>query len=125
MEPAEDDEGDIIPELNNYRGVVLQRERDDGYVSHPPNLNDKVVAAALKLDVPILMTMSSGVTSALVRQAEGRKQFHDVSTGITMPILDSVAELASGSVSVSNEFFICLCKEEQMALVWGHTVCHA
>ena len=122
MEHAEDEEGNPISSLNLHRGVVLQRE-DGSYVAHPANLNEEVIKAVLRLDVPIAFTMSSEVTSTLVNQiSPEQKQFGDPRSGITLPVVDSIDSLASGRASVSREAFICLCRREQFVLVWGETV---
>ena len=39
-----------------------------------------------------------------------------------LPIVDSIEQIASGEATVSREQFICLCKQEQLVLVWGDTV---
>lgn len=123
MDAAEDDEGDTIPSLNFYRGIVLQRESDGGYVAYPPALNDLVAQVALQLDVPILLTMSSGVTSSLMRSINpGQTSFSDAERGITMPVVESIEVLASKKMSIPTEFYVCLCKQEQIVLVWGDTV---
>ena len=108
--------------LNPYLGVVLQRE-DGNYTAHPSNLNDDVVSAVLRLDVPIAFTMSSETTAALMEQiSPDQKQLGDPRSGITLPIVDSIAEIAQGRVKLPRDCFICLCRREQFVLVWADTV---
>ncbi|KAK3679131.1 hypothetical protein LTR78_000691 [Recurvomyces mirabilis] len=122
LEPMEDDMGNQIQSLGVDRGVVLQRD-DGGYAAYPNQLNEQVVEAVLRLDVPIAFTMSSEVTHTLLRQVTpDQTQYGDPRSGITLPIVESVESLASGRVSVPRDGFICLCKREQFVLVWGSTV---
>lgn len=123
MDAAEDDDGEPVPSLNFYRGIVLQRENDGGYVAYPPAMNDLVAQVALQLDVPILLTMSSGVTSSLMRTIRpGQTSFSDAERGITMPVVESIDVLASKKLIIPPEFYVCLCRQEQIVLVWGDTV---
>jgi len=95
----------------------MQRE-DGSFVTHPHTLNEEVVKAVLRLDVPIAFTMSSEITAALIAQVTPeQKQLGDPRSGIVLPIVDSVELIGAGAVQVSREGFICLCKEEQFVLV--------
>ena len=118
----EDEMGNQILSLSVDRGVILQRE-DGSYVTHPPQLNDNIVEAVLRLDVPIAFTMSSEITHTLLRQVNpGQTQYGDPRSGITLPVIESVESLANGNVNVPRDGFICLCRREQFVLVWGSTV---
>jgi hypothetical protein len=111
-----------VPEFVATRGVVIQRE-DGSYVTYPHTLNEEIVKATLKLDVPIAFSMSSEITAALLSQiAPEQTQLGDPRTGIVLPIIDSIEQLASGDAPVTRDQFICLCKQEQFVLVWGDTV---
>lgn len=110
--------GEYVPS----RGVLLQRD-DGSYCTYPHQLNEEVVKAFLKLDVPIAFTMSSEVTGALLAQLSPEQtSYNDPRSGINLPIVDSVEAIASGKVHVPRESFICMCREEQFVLVWGETV---
>ncbi|EMC92654.1 hypothetical protein BAUCODRAFT_151069 [Baudoinia panamericana UAMH 10762] len=122
FEPMEDDIGNKVHSLNVDRGVVIQRD-DGAYLTYPPQLNEQVLEAVLRLDVPIAFTMSSEVTHTLLRQTTPEQtQVGDPRSGVTLPVVDSVESLASGRVQVPREGFICLCRKEQFVLVWGSTV---
>ncbi|OQO07976.1 hypothetical protein B0A48_06769 [Cryoendolithus antarcticus] len=122
LEPPQDEDGNPVPEYVATRGVVMQRE-DSSFVTYPHTLNEDVVKAVLKLDVPIAFTMSSEVTSALLAQVTPEQtQLGDPRSGIVLPIVDSVNLIASGSATIARENFICLCRDEQFVLVWGDTV---
>ena len=122
LDPPRDEDGSPLAEFVSSRGVVIQRE-DGSYVTYPHTLNEEVVKATLKLDVPITFTMSSEVTAALLSQiAPEQTQLGDPRSGIVLPIVDSIEQIASGEATVSREQFICLCKQEQLVLVWGDTV---
>jgi hypothetical protein len=81
------------------------------------------VKATLDLNVPIAFSMSSEVTAALLSQIlPEQTQLGDPRTGIMLPIIESVEQIASGEAPVTRDQFICLCKHEQFVLVWGDTV---
>lgn len=123
LESAQDDDASSITTLKEYRGVVLQRD-DGNYVAYPSNLNEHVIRAVLRLNVPVAFTMSSEVTASLIRQLEpNQTMVGDPRSGnISMPIIDSMESLASGQAQVPRDNFICLCRKEHVVLVWGDTV---
>jgi len=122
LDPPRDEDGNLVPEFVATRGVVIQRE-DGSYVTYPHTLSEGIVKATLKLDVPIAFSMSSEVTAALLSQiSPDQTQLGDPRTGIVLPIIESIEQIASGEAPVSREQFICLCKQEQFVLVWGDTV---
>lgn len=122
LDPPRDEDGNSVPEFVATRGVVIQRD-DGSYVTYPHTLNEEVVKATLKLDVPIAFTMSSEITAALLSQiAPEQTQLGDPRTGIVLPIIDSIEQIASGEAPITRDQFICLCKQEQIVLVWGDTV---
>ena len=122
LEPPSDEDGNPMPEFVATRGVVMQRE-DGSYVTYPHALNEELVTSVLKLDVPIAFTMCSEITTALLSQISPEQtQLGDPKTGISLPIIDSIDQIASGEVSITRDQFIVLCKQEQYVLVWGDTV---
>ena len=123
MEPAEDEDGNPSAEFRNYRGVALQLD-DGNYTVHPSSLHEDLVEAFLRLDVPVGLTMSSETTAALLREIyPDQRQLGNPQSGITLPIIDSVESLAPGRVGVTPDNFICLCRKEQLVLIWGDSVC--
>ena len=123
LESAQDENDNPIAALDNYRGVVLQRD-DGSCVAHPQNLNDDVVRAVLRLNVPVAFTMSSQTTATLIAQLDPTQTLvGDPRSGNpVLPIIDSVESLALGLRTVPKDNFICLCRKEQFVLVWGDTV---
>jgi hypothetical protein len=122
LDPPRDEDGNPVSEFAATRGVVMQRE-DGSYVTYPHTLNDEIVKATLELNVPIVFSMSSEVTAALLSQISPEQtQLGDPRTGIVLPIIESIEQIASGEAPVTRDQFICLCKHEQFVLVWGDTV---
>jgi hypothetical protein len=122
VDPPRDEDGNPVSEYAATRGVVIQRE-DGSYVTYPHTLNEEIVKATLKLDVPIAFSMSSEVTATLLSQISPEQtQLGDPRTGIVLPIIESIEQIASGEAQVTRDQFICLCKHEQFVLVWGDTV---
>ena len=123
LEPLET--GYSMPMSKAPLGVVLQRE-DKNYVAYPPNLNHEVVKAVLRIDVPIAFTMSSGTTAALAeRFSRDQTIFEDPSSGITLPIVESIESVASGRARVPRDTFVCYCRKEEFVLVWSDSVSSA
>ena len=103
-------------------GIVLQQEGGN-YVAHPPNINDDVVKAVLRLDVPIAFTMSSEATAALAEKFNPDETlYQDPSSGITLPIVPSIQSLASGRAKIPQDTFVCYCRQEGYVLVWADSV---
>lgn len=122
LDPAVDDSGNPITSLNLYRGVVL-RSDDGSPVPYPATLSAAVMRAVVRIDVPVALTMSSEITAQLLRQLNPKQtELVDRDTGIKLPIIDSVHNLASGTATVAKDSFICLCRKERMVLIWGDTV---
>lgn len=123
LEPAQDQEGNPIPSLDQYRGVVLQR-KDGGYVTHPSDLHEDVVKAVLRLNVPVAFTMSSDTTSALIDQVDPSQTMigNPRSGSPVMPIMSSAESMAMGLRKTAQNNFICLCLKEEFVLVWGNSV---
>jgi hypothetical protein len=123
LQSAQDEDANSITTLTEYRGVVLQRD-DGNYVAHPPNLNEDVVKAVLRLNVPVAFTMSSETTATLLQQiGPDQTLIGDPRSGNpVLPIIDSIESLALGRRNVPRDNFICLCRKEQFVLVWGQSV---
>lgn len=122
LDPPRDEDGNPVPEFVATRGVVIQRE-DGSYVTYPHSLNEELVKATLRLDVPIAFSMSSEITAALLSQiAPEQTHLGDTRSGIVLPIIDSIEQIASGGAPITRDHFVCLCKQEQFVLIWGDTV---
>jgi hypothetical protein len=86
-------------------------------------LSAAVIRTVLRLDVPVALTMSSEVTNQLIRQLKPRQtEIVDKDTGINLPIIDTIHNLASGQDIVSKEGFVVLCRKERLVLIWNDTV---
>lgn len=122
LDPPRDEDGNPVQEFVATRGVVIQCE-DGSYVTYPHTLNEEIVKATLKLDVPIAFSMSSEITAALLSQiAPEQTHLGDPRSGMMLPIIDSIEQIASGEAPITRDHFVCLCKHEQFVLVWGDTV---
>lgn len=116
LEPPEDEYGVIDSGAANL-GVVLRRT-DGLFTAEPLFLNQDLVNAVEKLAAAVAFTMSSEITHALFQKPELSLD----PRGFILPIVNSVADIASGKVSVARDAYICLCRQERMVLVWGDTV---
>lgn len=121
MEPPEDEYGIIDGGAANL-GVLLRRS-DGIYTAEPMFLSQDLVSAVERLGVAVAFTMSSEITTALLQQITPfQKEISLDPRGFVLPIVDSVKDIATARSSIASNSYVCLCKQEQMVLVWGNTV---
>ncbi|KAF2110146.1 glycosyl transferase family group 2-domain-containing protein [Lophiotrema nucula] len=121
LEPPEDEYGVIDGGVANL-GVMLRRA-DGLYTAEPLFLNPDLVAAVDRLGVAVAFTMSSEISQALLQQiAPFQNELALDPRGFSLPIVNSVRDIATASSAVTRDSYVCLCRQERMVLVWGDTV---
>jgi hypothetical protein len=121
LEPPEDEYGVVDGGAANL-GVLLRRS-DGIYTGEPLFLNTDLVRAVERLGVAVAFTMSSEITQALLQQITPfQTEFSLDPRGFTLPIVNSVHDIATGKSTVTRDSYVCLCRQERMVLVWGDTV---
>ncbi|KAK3217316.1 hypothetical protein GRF29_1g2672114 [Pseudopithomyces chartarum] len=121
LEPPEDEYGVVDGGAANL-GVLLRRS-DGIYTGEPLFLNTDLVRAVERLGVAVAFTMSSEITQALLQQITPfQTEFSLDPRGFTLPIVNSVHDIATGKSLVTRDSYVCLCRQERMVLVWGDTV---
>ncbi|KAF2752330.1 hypothetical protein M011DRAFT_415679 [Sporormia fimetaria CBS 119925] len=122
LEPPLEDQYGAMEEDGNNLGVVLRRS-DGIYTAEPLLLNPDIVAAVEILQAAVAFTMSSEIAHALLQQiAPLQTQIPLDAQGAVLPIVNSVADIAMGRVSVPRTTYVCLCRQERMVLCWSDTV---
>lgn len=121
LEPPEDEYGIIYGGVANL-GVLLRRT-DGIYTAEPLFLNQDLVNAVEKLGVAVAFTMSSEITHALLQQITPfQTELSLDPRGFTLPIVNSVKDIATDKATISRNSYVCLCRQERMVLIWGDTV---
>lgn len=67
--------------------------------------------------------MSSEITAVLIDQLspfQTEVQLHQ--RGLRIPIVRSLAELASGTTAVTKRSYMCILREERVVLLWNDSV---
>ncbi|TAQ86961.1 hypothetical protein B7494_g4718 [Chlorociboria aeruginascens] len=116
-----DDEEEIYNE-SSWIGVAV-RLPDGTYTTEPPNVDRLFSQVLQSLNCKVAFTMSSEITHALIDQLSPLQNEVQINPpGIKIAIVQSLAELASGSTKVSRKSYICILREERMVLVWNDSV---
>ena len=105
-------------------GVVLQGPigQSPRFISEPPDISNDLITACQKLDLNAAFTMSSEITSPFFsRLEEDQTEFRLHPYNLTVPVVNSLRELASGNMGVRKRDYICLIRHEKIALVWSHS----
>ncbi|KAF2088052.1 hypothetical protein K490DRAFT_65333 [Saccharata proteae CBS 121410] len=123
LEPPEDEYGMIEDSDFNHLGVLLRRP-DGVYTAEPMFLNQNVVRAAEKLGVMVAFTMSSSIVGNVLQQLSPLQKALqlDPHGHFEMPIVQTLTDMASATSGVKKESYMCLCRSENIVLVWGDTV---
>jgi hypothetical protein len=121
LEPPEDEYGVIDGGAANL-GVLLRRS-DGIYTAEPLFLNHDLVGAVERLGVAVAFTMSSEITHALLQQITPfQTELSLDPRGFVLPIVNSVRDIVTEKSLITRDAYVCLCRQEQMVLVWGDTV---
>lgn len=93
------------------------------YISDPPDADSRLKSVAYCLDVPILATMSSGITAyVLSKMEEGQMELELYRNGPTVPVAECLDELVEGTRGVTRRDFCCLLRQEKLVLLWSRSV---
>jgi hypothetical protein len=104
--------------------IRVQQEDDTKFIVEPQSLdaNLKIIAAALNLAV--IFTMSSDITSLLFTRVEkGDSEITLAPNNLTVPVVESLQELARDGIAsgVRRRDFCCFVREQRMVLVWSNS----
>jgi hypothetical protein len=102
-------------------GVVLKRP-DGTYATEPASLSSSVVSVVDGLGAAVAFTMSSEITHALLQQLSPfQSELALDPRGLMLPIVSSLEDISSATSGVKKDSYICLCRQQKIVLVWGHS----
>jgi hypothetical protein len=104
-------------------GVILQVEDGQSlrYISEPEDVDSDLRVVCEKLNLAVAFTMSSEICAPIFSRI--RKDDMECTLApynITVPVVDSIRELARTKAGVLRRDFMCLVRQERVALVWSH-----
>lgn len=116
-----EDDGGFVNE-STWIGVAV-RLPDGNFTTEPPNADGAFYKVLANLQSKVAFTMSSEITSALIDQISPFQTEVQVQPrGIKIPVVSSLAELASGKTTVTKSSYMCILRAEKMVLVWNDSV---
>jgi hypothetical protein len=100
-------------------GVMLRRS-PGSYASEPLNISSELLRAVQRLGAPVAFTMSSEITEALFQQITPlQTEVLLDPLGTVLPIANSISDMCAGKSLVSQDAFMCACRQERLVLVWS------
>lgn len=87
-------------------------------------INPQVVSAVEVLGITVAFTMSSDIVGQILHQTPPLQTeiSLDSRRAAVLPIVDSVKDIGSGSVTVNRDSCMCLCRNERFLLLWSSSV---
>ena len=119
--PSEELNEDSLPNVSSTSclGVMLRRS-PGSYTCEPPNISSELLKAVQRLGQLVAFTMSSGITEALFQQITPLQTEVSLDPlGTVLPIVNSFSDIYTGKSSVSQDAFMCACRQERLVLIWG------
>ena len=119
LQPIEDDDGMIS---QTWTGVAV-RLPDGNYTTEPQNMDRDFYRVLQSFNCKAAVTMSSEITSALLDQiGPFQTELQVAQRGMKIQIVQSLAELASGTTVVTKKSYMCILREERVVLLWNDSV---
>lgn len=103
-------------------GIVMRISQDvtTQFIAEPQTIDENLKIIADNMHLSVIFTMSSDITSLLfTRVAKDDTEISLTPNNITVPIVDSLEELASNSSGVRRRDFCCFIREQRIVLVWS------
>jgi hypothetical protein len=105
-------------------GIVMQvqHEEDTKFIVEPQTMDDNVKIISAILNLPVVFTMSSDITSLFfARIAKDDAEITLSPNNITVPVVNSLEELANDGAGVRSRDFCCFVRREKLVLVWSNS----
>lgn len=119
LQPTEDEDG-MVNEA--WTGVAV-RLPDGNYTTEPQNMDRDFYRVLQSFNCKAAFTMSSEITSALIDQISPfQTELQIAPRGLKIQIVQSLAELASGTTAVTRKSYMCILREERVVLLWNDSV---
>lgn len=111
-----------MPIESSWVGVAV-RLSDGSYTTEPPNEDHDLHRVLQLLNCKVAFTMSSDITASLMDQISPfQAELYINPSIIKIEIVGSLAELATGLTNVSRKSYVCIMRQERLALVWNDSV---
>lgn len=105
-------------------GIVLQveHEQETKFIVEPQTTDDNVKTICSNLNLGAVFTMSSDLTHLFFTKI-GKDDFEITLSpnNVTVPVVDSLQELARDGAGVRRRDFCCFVRKERLVLVWSNT----
>lgn len=102
---------------------VAVRLPDGNYTTEPQSMDRDFYRVLQSFNCKAAFTMSSEITSALIDQISPfQTELQVAPRGLKIQIVQSLAELASGTTTVTKKSYMCILREERMVLLWNDSV---
>jgi len=99
-------------------GVILKRA-GGLYACEPSNVSPQLQKAADRLGAHVAFTMSSAITDVFFEQITPLQTEALLDRGMVLPIADSIDDIVTGRLNVSQDACMCACRHERFVLIWG------
>ena len=103
-------------------GIVIRVQSEDQthFIVEPQSIDDDLKSICANLNFAVLFTMSSDITSLLfTRITPSDTEITLSPNNITVPVVDSLRDLAFDGAGVRRRDFCCFVREQRMVLVWS------
>ena len=120
MNPNEIDDDEI--HSSTWVGVAV-RLPDGTYITEPPCNDPDWNKVLQNLNCKVAFTMSSEITAVLIDHFtpfQTEVQVHP--RGLKVPIVESRSLLATGKTVVTKRSYMCVVRNEKVALIWSDSV---
>ena len=117
-------EQDQRAEIPASLGIVMRVENEDEtkFIFEPQTMDDSVKTISKNLNLGVVFTMSSDITSLLfTRIAKDDLEITLSPYNITVPVVDSLQWLAKDEAGVMRRDFCCFVRKEKLVLVWSNS----
>jgi hypothetical protein len=105
-----------------WTGVAV-RLPDGNYTTEPQNMDRDFYRVLQSFNCKAAFTMSSEITAALIDQISPfQTELQIQPRGLKIQIVQSLAELASGTTAVTKKSYMCILREERVVLLWNDSV---
>jgi len=102
-------------------GMVMRVEQDGmKFIAEPPNVDSNLKIISAKLNLAVLFTMSSDITSLFFTQIpRGDTEITLIPHNITVPVADTLEEVMNDSGGVKRRDFCCFVRDQKIVLIWS------
>jgi hypothetical protein len=104
-----------------YKRCMQQKwfEPPGSFASEPLSIPSELLGAVQRLGAPVAFTMSSEITGVLFQQITPlQTEVLLDPLGSVLPIVNSINDICTGKSSISQDTFMCACRQERFVLVW-------